>query len=327
MNTRMIYPFLILLLTYVTGCTTPRESQPIPLTAKERELFFSRAQDERRFWLTRYEASYGPVFAGGHRLHTDKQTLVPFATRRNATAPAISIRLRSPNEQLALIDTSLRGNWIEFGLATDEGLIPIGPPPHRLFATHVRDPIPGYLSAASRMSIDQLFIDTALFYVKGAHGPMTDLTRNNDDLRAPIVLGSDFLRAFSFVRIDFNARTVHFSTTIPYPIDPDQIITSAPMLDLNGTIAVEGFLDETHTLFLLDSLGDYHIAAEELDSNTVRQVMINHLVMRNVPATDTHSLALGFTDLPRIGRNFLESFIIVFDNQKRLIHFERPLTQ
>lgn len=326
MNTRTIC-FLsaaILCGAAVTACTTRRAPKFMLLTPEEQETFFSRAQDERRFWLTRYESPYGPVFSGGHRLHTDRQAHIPFGTRRQSTVPGMAARLRSPTESLALIDTSSRGNWIEFGLAIEQGLIPIGPPPHRMFAAHVNDPVPGYLSVSSRMVIDQLFIDAALFYVKGAHGPMAELLRNEPDLSAPMILGADFIRAFHFVRIDFPNRMISLSTTIPYRLDSERLIASVPMLDHEGVPAVEGFLDTLHTLFLFDSLGDFHVAADLVETTHVRQIMIDDLVMRNVPVTDIQTTSLGMPKIPRLGRQILAKFIITFDNHQRLIHFERP---
>lgn len=294
------------------------------LTARELDDFFSRAQDERRFWLTKYESADGPVFAGGFRLHTDKFARAEFVTHRHSTVPGIEIKLRSPQTYLALLDTSSRASWIEFDLAREQGLIPVGPPPYRLFATHVDDPIPGYLVVASRLVIDTLHVDAALLYAKGARGPLTLLNRSDPALRAPVILGSDFIRAFRFVRFNLAQREVIFSTTGSYQPDPDRLIASVPLQDFNGIIAVEGMIDQMTTPFLLDMLGDYHIAANVAGMDMVRQVIAGDLVLRNVPLTDVQTLNLGLPDVPRIGRRILERFVVTFDNGNRMIHFERP---
>jgi len=317
-------PLLLILSSFSTGCASRRAAEIEPLSARELEQFFTRAQDERRFWLTRYESDQGPVFAGAHRLHTEKFAHVAFESRRNVPVPMIAVRLRTPEEYAALIDTSARSSWIEFRMAHEMGLIPIGPPSHRQYAAHVNDPIPGYLSVAPRLIIDQMHVDTALVYVKAAHGPLALLTREEKDLRAPIVLGGEFLRAFHFVQIDYPNRTILFSTTTPYRTNADRLIASVPMRSYNGSIAVEGFFDQQESLFLLDSLGDFAVASSFAPGETVQQVMIGHLVMRNVPHTNLATLGLGFPDVPRIGRHVLSRYIVTIDGKNRLVHFERP---
>ena len=327
MSIRLRTPLLLLLLAaawFNTGCAGPRPVENRPLSAREMEQFFSRAQDERRFWLTKYESDQGPVFSGAHRLHADKFALMPFEGHRNLPVPKIAVRLRSPQEHAALIDSSARANWIEFGLAQTAGVIPIGPPSYQLFAAHVNDAIPGYLSVASRLILDQLHVDTALLYVKAAHGPMTELTRDEKALRAPIILGSEFLRAFHFVQINYPARTVLFSTTTPYEADPDRLLTSVPMRELNGIIAVEGYFDDQRTPFLLDTLGDYSVASNFESHQTVQQIIIGDLVLRNQPHAEASTLDLGMLEVPRIGRRILSRYIVTFDRRNRLIHFERP---
>ncbi len=236
----------------------------------------------------------------------------------------IAVRLRLPQEFPALIDTSARSSWIEFGLGREMGMIPIGPPSYRQYAAHVNDPIPGYLSVASRLIIDTLHVDTALIYVKAAHGPLTLLTREENELSAPIILGAEFIRAFHFVQIDYPNRTVLFSTTTPYKTDGDRLLASVPMRDYHGSIAVEGFFDGQGTPFLLDSLGDFAVSSAFDPGATVQQIMIGNLVMRNVAHTNSAETGLGFPDVPRIGRQVLSRYIVTFDGKNRLVHFERP---
>ncbi len=316
--------FLLALMLLPSGCASRRPAEIQPLSPRELEQFFSRAQDERRFWLTKYESDQGPVFAGAHRLHTGKFAYVPFEARRQKPVPMISIRFRSPEEYMALIDASARANWIEFGLAREIGLIPIGPPSYRHFAMHADDPIPGYLSVASRVVIDQLHVETALMYVKAAHGPMKYLTRDDRDMRAPIVLGSEFIRAFHYVQIDYPNQHVLFSTTTPYRPHTDRLIASVPMRDIYGAIAVEGFIDDMPAAFLLDTIGDYAVAGTFSTAPDVRQIMIGDLVLRNTPYSDLEMLGLGMPDVPRLGRQVLSRYIVTFDGRNRQVHFERP---
>lgn len=315
---------LPVLASFPTGCATHRPPENQPLSPSELEQFFSSAQDERRFWLTKYESNQGPVFSGAHRLHTEKFARVAFETPNHLPVPMIALRLRTQEERAALIDTSARTSWIEFDLARNTGVIPIGPPSYQLYATHVNDPVPGYLSVAPRLIIDELHVDTALIYVKAEHGPLTHLTRRQKELRAPIVLGSEFIRAFHFVQFDYPNRTVLFSTTTPYQTRENRLIASVPMGDYHGIIAAEGFIDDQRTPFFLDSLGDYAVASSFEPGATVRRVMLGDLVLRNQPHTDLSALELGIPDIPRIGREVLSRFVVTFDVRNRLIHFERP---
>ncbi len=313
-----------LLVLFTFGCATKKDTPVKPLTAQEREVFFSRAQDERRFWLTRYESDRGPVFTGGHRLHTDKFARAEFISSRRADLPAIEVRMRSQQEYVALLDTSSAASWIEFGVAASEGVIPIGPPPLRLYAGHVDDPIPGFFSAAPRMVIDQVHIDTALIYVKAAHGPMQALMRHQEDLRIPIVLGAEFIRAFHYVQFHFPTRQVLFSTTTAYQPDPDRLLATLPMREYYGMIVLEADIEGEETPILLDSVGSFALATNFGLGETVRQVMIGDLVMRNVAHTAIEDTGLGIPNMPRLGRGVLDRLVVTFDGRHRRVYFERP---
>ena len=313
--------FLVLL---TSGCLTRRpDTQVRPLTSQEQQAFFSRAQDERRFWMTRYETDQGPIFTGAHRVHSDRFAQVAFSQARRSSVPMIPVRLRFQEDHEALIDTSSPVSWIQFGPAVREGVIPIGPPPHRMFAAHVNDPIPGFLSVASRLTISPINVETTLLYVKAAHGPLEYLQRHSTAPAATIVLGSEFIRAFQFVQINFPARMATFSTTTTFTPDSDRLIASVPLQSYYGILAVKGLLDDLETPFLLDSLGDYALATEH-GGNTVRHMSIGDLVFRNVESVSMEQAGLGLEEIPRIGRRILERFSVTFDAEQALVHFERP---
>jgi hypothetical protein len=317
--------WLVLMVSFLAGCASQKAMQITPLSQREQEAFFSRAQDERRFWLTKYESDYGPVFSGAHRVHTDKRAVVEFVTAKNSSLPVIEIRLRSGNTYNAVIDTGSQANWIEFDPANREGLIPIGPPPNRLVPSHVPDTIVGYLSAASRIVIDNLHVETPLFYVKAAHGPLVGLRREMALEEAPIFLGADFIRAFHFVQFDFSKRTIFFSTTNPYTPDPDRLIATVPLRSYYGILAIEGWMDGIETPFLLDSIGTYELATNLDLGPLVSQLTIDDLVVRNVAHVPISTQNLELQDVPRIGRGILERFVVTIDTRNRRIFFERPI--
>lgn len=315
------------LLLFSSGCVTAPTREVEPLTARELQAFFDDVQDARSFWLTQYESERGPVFRGGHRLHTDKYARLEFPLQHDLPAPSLGMQIRQTGDRPALIDTSSRVSWMEYGLAINGGLIPIGPPPIRRWPEHVEDPVPGFLSVASNLRIGDLRMDAALFYVKGAHGPLEKLYREKDQLAAPVVLGCEFIHAFHFFQIDFYNRMVFLSTTNPYQPDENRLIAEVPLQDYYGTIAVEGEMDGVSTPFLLDSLGSYGIASTLYEGETVRQVSIGDLVLRNVAHTPMDQLNLGDTDFPRIGLEILQNYVVTFDNRRRRIYFEKPVME
>jgi len=316
--------YFCLSLLLFSGCATNRSKQAEPLSSRELSDFFGRAQDPRSFWITVYETEDGPRFAGAHRLHTGKFAERSFESRRKSDAPLISVFFRGQNEQLALLDTSSRASWMTYELAIATGMIALGPPAYRLYPTHVNDPIPGYLSVASRLSLGDLHIENALLYVKAAKGNLHSLMRDRDRVRAPVVLGADFIRAFYYVQIDFPNRVVRFSSTEAYTPNPDRLIATAPLREINASIAVSGLLNGEETPFLLDSVGDFELALPVEKPTTVRQIILGDLVLRHLTATPSSALDLGMPAIPRIGIKALNKFIVTFDAHEKNIYFERP---
>jgi len=314
----------LVLVTGLSGCATRKAQAPVPISQNEISDYFGRAQDPRRFWITVYETDDGPRFAGAHRLHTDKFAERPFESPRNSEVPVIAVRFRSIDNNLALIDTSSRASWITYELAMAAGTIPVGPPAYRLFPTHVDDPIPGFLSVASRLTLDELHMENALLYVKAAKGDMPELMRQRERILTPVVLGADFIRAFYFMQMHFPERSVRFSTTRAYTPDPSRLITSVPMREVNASIAVAGFIDGVETPFLIDSVGDFEVAMPIITPMTVQQISIGDLVLRRVSAQPASAFDLGMPDIPRIGARLLSRFVVTFDSHQKIIYFEKP---
>lgn len=275
--------------------------------------------------MTRYESESGPVFTGAHRLHQDKFAVLPFESKRHSTVPLIEARMRGERGLPVLIDLSSPVSWIEYDTATRLGLIPLGPPGVRRVAAHVDDQVLSYLAVASRVTLDTVHVETALFYVRAARGSIGPLARGQKELETPAVLGAEFVRAFHFVQFDYPNRRVAFATSTLYQPNEDRLIASVPLRDLDGHLVLIALIGGQETPVLLDTLGDFSFAGNFIDHGTqLRQLALGDLVLRQIPVTDITTTGLGMVDVPRIGRDILSRFIITIDGRRRLVHFERP---
>jgi hypothetical protein len=237
----------------------------------------------------------------------------------------VEARMRGDRALPVLIDLSSPVSWIEFDTATRLGLIPLGPPGVRRVAAHVDDQILSYLAVASRITLDTLHVETALFYVRSAHGSMGPLTRGQKDLETSAVLGAEFIRAFHFVQFDYVNRRVSFATSTLYQPDEDRLIASVPIRELDGHMVLSALIDGRETPVMLDTLGDFAFAGMFVDYGAqLRQIAVGDLVLLQTPVTDILATGLGMTDVPRLGRDTLSRFVVTIDGRRRLVHFERP---
>ena len=80
-----------LLLAGLNGCATgPASGVRVPDDALN--LFFAKAQDPRRLWITVYESNDGPVFSGANRLSPGRIAQIAFASTGNdGSAPVVAM--------------------------------------------------------------------------------------------------------------------------------------------------------------------------------------------------------------------------------------------
>lgn len=306
------------------GCATTPDSDLIaPLTDAQRVQMAKAARVPETFGLTIYRSERGPIFAGGNRLHPGETARLPFATRDEPT-PIVPLQPREARGLRALVDTTSRDNWVTLAASAALRVTLLGPPPFQRNAVHAFDEFGGYAGAAYRLKLDEMDIESALFNVRAATGPLGQLARGRNAPRPDLVFGSSFLRSFAFVQLDFAARQAFFSATVPYQPEADRLLVSLPMKDVQGAIAVEGAWDGEPKLFLVDTAGDFHVAASEPSEDEARQISLGDLVVRRVPVTDSQQRGLGLLENPRIGLGLLSRYRVTFDFRKKLIHFERP---
>ncbi len=311
-------------LAIAAGCRAPRMEESRPLTPAEANAFSSMAQDPRKFWITVYNGDSGPVFTGANRLHPEQMASLPFLSPKKTAAPLIRIDAGQGRSFFALVDTSSRESWMDFGKAMDIRVVPLGPPSYPAIPSHVSDQTPGYASVVGKIRFDQVNMETAIFHVRGVNGPLGFLTRHQDYPRPSAIIGCNMLQAFQFVQFDFPARLIIFSSTVDYTPNPEALVATAPLREEHGAYASDGMIDNDAGPIILDVAGDFEIAMNSPPTNSFRQVSFGDLVFRQIHPIAGIEEGLGALACPRIGRQLLSRFKMTIANKQKMIYFERP---
>jgi hypothetical protein len=317
---RRILPALILL---IAGCASP-PTQPIPWGPKQVDAFTKTARPAALFGVTVYVERGGPRFKGGYRVHEGQASELKLLGKGPAPAPVIKLHPGGPGEFFGLIDTSSKESWLATKGMKQSNFIPIGPPVRSIYPAHLADPIQGLLCIAPKLRFDTLSMEEVLFYARAATGPLGRLTR--DTKPAPdAVLGTELLKAMSFVRIDFPSRVAYFASTREFKPEESLLIASVPMKETSGAIACEGVIDGDPATIILDTGGAYGFAMRNPQVRPMRQISIGDLVLRDVKVEDAGKLGLGIPNVARLGREQLARFVVTFDFKHKRVIFERPL--
>lgn len=309
-------------LALLTACTTPRLETPVPLAAQEKAALLNRAKAPQVFGLTAYTSPEGAVFAGGFRQYEGHIARVAFASDPNTTTPAVKV---NDDKLIMLLDSSASESWITTeAVATLKAIALAGPNPFEKTPRHVYDSIGGFATVVPRLTIDKLQVGNVIAYARNARGPLGALTRWEKTPPFDGVLGADFLRTFRFTRISLRSRYLVFSATDAYP-PPAAPLATLPTIELNGAIAVEALVNGEKTPAILDIAGDFEVAMASSDQPVIRQLSLGDLVFRQVNVDSAYELGLGRDTPLRIGRQLLERFDLVINNQGREVIFERPV--
>lgn len=307
-----------------SGCVTAPGTAGLKTPDNALGVFFAKAQDPRRLWLTVYESDDGPVFSGANRLAPAKLAQSPFVSDGDdESAPVIAMDAKNQSGVPVLIDTSSVFSWLDLSLSLQIDTIPFGPPPFKEVPTHVTDPIVGYAGAVPRVLIDSVAINTAIFYTRAAPIPMEALGRRVYRPRPLGVLGVDLLSLFQFVQLNYPNHTATFSTSIPYTADTNDLMTTLPLKKIDGSFAVNGVVDGKLTPMILDTAGDFELAVPGEATEPIRQIVLGDLVLRRVfpvSCADADCPA----EYPRLGRRLLGKFRLTLEPKNNKVHFERP---
>lgn len=313
-----------MLLFVLTGCVPePEQTTPVPWGDSQVSSLAATARDPRRMWLTVYPSDRGPQFQGANRNHPGQTADRRFRSRDKSSLPIIMVDGFQHDGVPAVIDTTAQDCWASTWAASRLSLIPLGRPLYRQRAYHIDHDIPGYLSAAPRLKIDKLGVETVLFVWHAAEGPLGALDRDPEHHQAKAVLGYPFLRSFAFVQFDFPARRMFFSTTIGYLPNTKRVLATAPILEARGALATRGMLDGERSLIVLDTAGAFGLVWEG-HPEKVSHLALGDMVFRQVTPEPGPSMRAGAEHLPRVGRGLLDRYRITLDHQTNTIYFELP---
>ncbi len=323
----MRYIAILLTASLLAGCATTKDEHIVPFTRQQTSALLKNARPPQAFGLTVYNTERGPVFAGSHRVHAGHAAQMPFQNRSDPKAPVVGFAARGIKDIPALIDTASRENWIVPSVAQDIAIVPLaGPNPFETQAVHVYDEIGGMAGLLHKLMLDTLHVENVVFYIRAASGPLGPPARWVQNPSPSAVLGVPFLRAFSYVTLDFPARSAIFSSTLPFPgASDDSLLVKLPLLDIRGVLGVEGTLRGEPTTFIIDTGGDFELALNDPEEPTVRRLAIGDLVVPpEISVVSAREIGLGEIEYPRIGRGLMARYKITFDFRNRQIWVERP---
>ncbi len=324
----VLYRLLPALLFLLVGCfTTTKNATIVPFSREQANALLAKARAPQVFGLTAYTSDAGPVFAGAHRVHQGDVARLNFLGDKTSTAPIVMLDGRGKLNMPALLDTCARDSWVTAaGGAQLSVTLLSGPPPYQAVAAHVYDEIGGAAGVAQKVVLEESHIENVIFYLRLAQGPLGPLARWLNDPAPAAVLGSSFLRAFSFVQVDYPQRkTVFASSTRFIPPPADTLVAKLPLKEILGVPAVDGALDGDPVTVLLDTAGDYDLVMNEPPSDTIRRLSIGDLVFPpDVKVVSSMDQGLGPISYPRVGRRLLARYKITFDFKGKSVFFERP---
>lgn len=291
------------------------------LTSQEKSALLKRAKAPQVYGLTAYSSDQGAIFAGAFRQHQGHATRIEFSSDKNSTAPVLGI---NGGKTLMLIDSAAAESWITVEAAAALKVVPMAAPgSFEKTPRHVYDTIGGFAGVLPTLTLERLFVQNAVLYVRNARGPLDSLTRWEKSPYLDGVLGADFLRSFEFVRISLRGRYMVFSATDAYP-DTGNRLAELPLTELQGGFATEIMINGDKVQAIIDIAGDYEIALENPPGRKVRQVSLGDVVFRQVEVDSAFDQGFGFTSPPRIGRQLLERYDLVISNRGRTLIIERP---
>ena len=322
------------------GCATPDQLVSQPLSQAEVDQFLASGRDARTYGITIYPGATGTRFEFANRPRPERTARMEFASPRSSHLPIVKGQSAVTDPFPILLDTSSRQSWATF--ASIRGLeYRVFEPAEGEYADHVATTIPGYAGVGNKLIFDKLHVESPVYYVAPAGGGLGALARaaERPDLtpdlvarrekaaaRLPLVLGNALLRNFAYVRIDFPARTVAFSSTRAYkPADAAAIAANLPMLDWRGRPAVQATLAGEPILLVIDTAGDFdlvHTGAPATAGPVELALGANLLAEVEVAAAADYGLPAEFP--ARLGLGVLADYALILDFKNRRIWFENP---
>lgn len=330
---------LAAVVTAAAGCTTPEPKGQTALTQDELDRFLAGGRDARYYGITIYPDPAGARYEFANRVHQDRAAQLDFLSPRPLCLPVVRAKTATFVDCHVLLDSSARQNWLPMASAKAMDYRTFAPPTGE-YADHIVSDIPGYAGVANKLILDELHIESPIFYVPPARGDLGPLARvgerPEDELgtkalqarrslaaRTHVVMGAALMRSFAYIRIDFPRRQIRFSSHATFrPTSASAVRACLPMRDWKGRPAVQGSLGGQPLLLVIDTAGDFDLAlppdAGELEGPlTLGEWMLEDI--RTAPHTE---LGLPEAFPARLGLGVLSRAAVTLDHKNRLVWFE-----
>ena len=322
------------------GCATPGPLEQIPISQHDVDAFLASGKDARNFGITIYQDAAGARFEFANRVHQDRGAQMDFNSPRDLPVPVIKARTGTFVHFNLLLDSSARQNWLLLQSVEAMDYRTFAPPTGE-YADHIVSEVPGYAGVGNKIVLDALHVESPIFYVPPAAGNLGPLARvereaeNEEEAlarhalgaRTHAVMGAALMRSFAYVRFDFLARSIRFSSHSTYqPANPAAVVASLPLRDWRGRPAVQATLDGKPLLLVIDTAGDFDLALPGEPAADSGSLALGALQIDAVPLASHAGLGLPEAFPARLGLRFLSRYALVLDHKHQRVWFEDDST-
>ncbi len=336
----------------LSGCSTIPADAPLPprcVTELERN-----AQSAGQLGIGAETTENGSIILRNvRRTRRGRTSIVPLNVRafQPVRYPLVRFTING-HVLLGMVDSGSSTTLIEYDAAKRCHLVPLKPlvrtTGHGLGAR-----VNQILAIASEVQMGSAEMSNVPFGILN-HARGLDAFVWLDDYRIEAVLGSDFLRAFSTITVDYRNETMTVSSAGPYQPDPRRLAAQANLSAQYGVPAMEGWIGDRGPVPLaVDTGGDFGIwiprglagrwnlpeletgpaltIGEGMGGQTLfkpigtRTVRIGDRVLADAPALMS-LINLGEAEPPfaLIGNDILRQFVVTFDFAAGRLYLERP---
>lgn len=327
-------------LLLAAGCATPTPTlQQVPLGQSELDQFLASGRDARYYGITTYPDAAGARFEFANRVHESRSAQRDFIRPRDLPVPVIKARTATFVDFHLLLDSSARQNWLLLASTAAMAYRPFAPPIGE-YADHVVADVPGYAGVANKIILDALHVESPVFCVppaRGNLGPLARVVERTDDPADPkdaaarqalgakthAVMGAALMRSFAFIRFDFPARKVRFSTSSTYrPASSGDVYANLPLRDWRGRPAVQVVLDGQPLLAVIDTAGDFDVALPSPAAESARVLSLGDMEFDDLRFESHAALGLPEPFPARLGLGVLARFALTLDFKNQRVWFE-----
>jgi hypothetical protein len=315
-NASTLCSLVAILLT--AGCKTTEPGVVTPVAWEGRQAYMAKVKDPRYYGYSIYQTPAGIEYRGGCRLHPNQAKIMPMV-ECDPQRPVVTMTGRVDKDAPLLLDFCQGLSWMEFNLAQSVRAVPISEK-QAMLVTISGEEIPGCLSVAPTLRIDQIFIENPQVIVRLANGPLGSLARGMVLPEPKGVVGWDILKRFEQIQLDYAAKKVALVTAeTEYQPDPSGVAAALPLVSRAKGCAVNGEVNGEQKLILIDPAGDFEVATD--GGTPVQQLRLGERLEFSSPVT---AVSPGGT---RIGARLLQKFKVTVCPKRGLIVFENAVVE